>query len=757
VGVLEGTLEGTVTNNIFRVKNQGGQKGRGGDGGSGGVGGRGGHSGVGETCKDAEDGHVGAQGQRGDMGDDGNSAGGDGHMDFFEFSEDAWEELLTRPWVTELVPEYVFPNDMLTLTGSRFTLTDRVHVGSHILTPTVNADESISVVIPSNISGGEHSVFVRRPDGTESNRLSLWVKPQLDPVTNVINPGATMNLTGRAFLTGASVTIDGQTAPANVTSANALSFEVPGTGGTGMTEHAVQLQVRNPDGMLSNVRTATVPRILEIPFRFPDHALNFKNFKSGSPSWGTYEDTYGAAEIYHQLLDPIFGHPVLTSAFYGFYNYFLKGTDNGGLATGFCTSMSTKVLDELWTGSTDTFTRVNLDATMRRDLTAIHGRLLSRESLIDLHDQGRQGVARVLETYREIEQIFLNGCDRHNAPMLFFIPSGAVWDAGYLDSLSDSHCIVPIRFVYPENHPGPAADGTTDPDGVTLFCWDCNRPPPLDTAAMESENCRLVFRRTGGEIHYDYFNGGSSIQFSSGNGITLGMMTNGQYLLSDHDLPFSGPFGVTQFVLDLLLSPADLQVTDENGLRTGTFGNQILSEIPDSHPCYLLKGAYLLPPEAALEREIIGNDVGAYAYHSIAPGGTSISLEGVQTTPGEIDRLSMNADGSQIRLTPGTGKSFSLQLAREVGDEVRTFAISGIGGAPLEEVDVTVSPELSVVRVGNRSAARIVNVRAFAVNKQTKAHATIERGGVNLPQNHDLLLTVSDWVGLDLDVQTVSF
>jgi hypothetical protein len=274
---------------------------------------------------------------------------------------------------------------------------------------------------------------------------------------------------------------------------------------------------------------------------------------------------------------------------------------------------------------------------------------------------------------------------------------------------------------------------------------------------MESENCRLVFRRTGGEIHYDYFNGGSSIQFSSGNGITLGMMTNGQYLLSDHDLPFSGPFGVTQFVLDLLLSPADLQVTDENGLRTGTFGNQILSEIPDSHPCYLLKGAYLLPPEAALEREIIGNDVGAYAYHSIAPGGTSISLEGVQTTPGGIDRLSMNADGSQIRLTPGTGKSFSLQLAREVGDEVRTFAISGIGGAPLEEVDVTVSPELSVVRVGNRSAARIVNVRAFAVNKQTKAHATIDRGGVNLPQNHDLLLTVSDWVGLDLDVQTVSF
>lgn len=758
VGVLDGSLETTVTTNLFRVKNQGGQKGRGGEGGQGGSGGSGGQSGAGETCKDAENGHPGSRGQRGRTGDDGASLGGDGHLNFHEFTEDAWEELLLRPWVTEVTPEYVFPNDTLTLTGSAFTSTDRVHIGSHNLVPAVNPDGSIMVTIPGTITGGEKSVFVRRPDGTESNRLRLWVKPQLDLITTtVFTPATTVSLVGRAFLSGASVTIDGESVPATVASRTSLSFEVPGTGGAGSSEHSIQVQVRNPDGMLSNIRTATIPQILEVPFRFPEHALNFDNFKDGAPSWGTYEDTYGAAEIYHELLDPIFGHPILTAAFYAFYHHFLKGEDNGGLATGFCTSMSARVLDEFWTGSTDTFTRVNLTASTRAELTGIHGRLLSRESLLHLHDQGRQGVGRVLTTYREIEQIFRNGCDRHNAPMLFFIPAGEVWDDGYFDSLSDSHCIVPIQFLYPEGHPGPAADGTTDPDGVTLRCWDCNHSPTDDTTAIESQNCRLVFRRTGGVIHYDYFDGGSGVKFRSEDGITLGMMTNGAYLLSDHDLPFSGPFGLTTFVLDFLLSPADLQVTDENGLRTGSFDGQIFSQIPDSHPAYLMKGMYLLPADAAMDREIVGNGTGEYAYHSISPSGTSVSLENVATIPGEVDRLSMNGDGTQIRITPGSAKSFSLQVAREVGGEIRAISVTGAGGGPLEEVDVTLSPDLSVVRVGNRSAARTVDVRAFVVDATTEANATSNRGNVALPQNHDLLLTVQNWDDLDLDVQTISF
>ena len=68
------------------------------------------------------------------------------------------------------------------------------------------------------------------------------------------------------------------------------------------------IQVRNPDGRVSNSRTATQPRILEVPFKYDQHNLSFGNFTDGAPDWGTFEDTFGSAEVWHELLDPIFGH-----------------------------------------------------------------------------------------------------------------------------------------------------------------------------------------------------------------------------------------------------------------------------------------------------------------------------------------------------------------------------------------------------------------------------------------------------------------
>jgi len=340
--------------------------------------------------------------------------------------------------------------------------------------------------------------------------------------------------------------------------------------------------------------------------------------------------------------------------------------------------------------------------------------------------------------------------------MLFFIPAGAIWDSGYIDKLGSTHCIVPVRFVYPQGHGGPKSDGTTDLDGVTLYCWDCNHPPENDTN-NESENCRLVFRRTGGEIRFDYYDGGSSRKFWSEDGITLGMMTNGKYHLSDHDLPFSGPLGLTRFVIDFLLSPADLQVVDSDGLRTGLFGNQILSEIPEGRPCYLAKGAYMLPVDTALTRKIIGNGNGKYTFNSITPEGTSLALEDISTQAGQEDILAVNADGTQIRFTPAVDKTFTLTLARQVENEVRAVTIKGLGGGPAADVDIAISPELSLCRIGNRSGAKTISVRAFSINSQTQAHSKIDRSRVSLPTNHDLVMGVTDWVNLDLSVEAVPF
>src|SRR5262245_20082706 len=56
IGVLTGTLENTVVNKSFKVKNQGGRRANGGAGGPGGAGGSGGRSGNGDTCHGSKNG-----------------------------------------------------------------------------------------------------------------------------------------------------------------------------------------------------------------------------------------------------------------------------------------------------------------------------------------------------------------------------------------------------------------------------------------------------------------------------------------------------------------------------------------------------------------------------------------------------------------------------------------------------------------------------------------------------------------------------
>lgn len=753
IGVLEGTLASTVEARAFKIKNQGGDQGDGGLGGSGGLGGYGGPHGNdykdGElVCGTGQNGANGAQGQPGELGAKGRD-GGDGNLRFFEFTEESWNEQLTRPWLYELTPNHIFPGDELIITGTRFADSDRLVIDGFTLSPTINADETISVNVPTTIGGGETEVFLRRFDGDESNRLRLWVKPRLDAIPTTIAPDSIVTLTGRAFMNGAKVLYNGALLDATYDSPTRLQFQVPGTGGVNISETAFTIAVRNPDGNTSNERTATIPRTLDNGFKIGIHDFAFDNFAAGDPSWGTFEDTFGALEVWHEAMDPIFGHPILTAAFYGFYHYFLLGEDNGGLATGFCTSLSTIVLDEYYTGSTDTHARYALDDATRERFTAIHGRLLSRESLIDFHDQGRQGNANVVTAFRRIETSLRDGADRESAQMLFFVPSGAAWDEGYFDMLGDSHCIVPIKIVYPIGHDG------TSIDGVTMYCWDCNHP--VEEGEAEAHNCRLVFRLTDGEIRFSYFDGGTTPRFTSEDGITLATMTNGKYLLSDHDMPFAGPFGLTRFVVDFLLSPADLLVEDSYGNHTGLEGGAILAEIPNSHPAYLAKNMYLLPPDEAMTRRITGNDNGTYTYHSVLSTGTSVTLEDVSTAVGEEDVLAINADASQIRFTPGASKNCRLNLAKDVAGQLRAIAIEGVASGPAAAMDITVSPDLSVVRVGNRDATTSVNVRVSVMNKTDNSNTTLDRNSVSLPVDHDLLVTTTDWEDLALTVRALPF
>ena len=741
LAVLPDTLAELTTSNAFSLKTEGGNPGQGGLGGAPGEGGQGGRRGASEDncCTHSRDGSKGSRGSSGAEGQPG-ARGSDANTRILVVTEEAWDEQLTKPWVTQLTPSTAFPGTTLIVRGSRFADTDKVVFGATAVGATLRADGGLDVVLPTGTAGGTHNVFVRRHDGQESNRVRVTVRPQLETAPSTVAPGTAATVRGRAFLPGASVRFAGGLHPAESVSPTELTFRAPATGGVGAAATTVGIRVVNPDGEESNELTATQPRVLQSGFQVQRDDFKFKNFKAGTPSWSTFEDTFGALEVNHEIADPIFGHPILTAAYYAFYKHFLIGEDNGGLATGFCTSLASLALDRFWTGHVDTFDTVVKDDAFVRKATAVHGRLLSRETLITMHDQGRIGTPHVETTFRRIESAFASGGSRETAPLLFFIPSGAVWDAGYVDKLAETHCIVPIAITYP--------DGPDELDGAVIHCWDNNHPGSTDP--------KVVLRRTGGELRFDYFaTASNTTKFRSEDGLTLGHMTLSEFYLSDHSLPFSGPFGLTSFVVDFLLSPATLRVADGNGRITGRVGGQVFSEIPDSHPGYLMPELYLLPSGTGLARRFTGTATGTYGFRSISAEGTSVSLDTVPTVTGQVDELGINADGTRIRFTPEAAKSPGLTLGRRVGQELRGLRFNGLAAGPGNELDVTLSPDMSLARIANNGPDAAVDVRLLHVNTESGSERAHDAGTVQVPSGKELVVAVDDWPQLGADSASV--
>lgn len=161
--------------------------------------------------------------------------------------------------------------------------------------------------------------------------------------------------------------------------------------------------------------------------------------------------------------------------------------------------------------------------------------------------------------------------------------------------------------------------------------------------------------------------------------------------------------------------------------------------------------------DAALTRTMTGRETGTYDYHSLSPRDTSVSLESVDTSPGEQDVLRVNADGTQVRFEPGTQKSLDMTLGRRTSGQVRGLAVSGVAGGPEAEVDVTLSTDLSAVRVGNPGPDTTVDVRLVGLDPETTASATVDRRGVALPTDNDLAVLVTEWEDLSMEVRTVPF
>ena len=116
-----------------------------------------------------------------------------------------------------------------------------------------------------------------------------------------------------------------------------------------------------------------------------------------------------------------------------------------------------------------------------------------------------------------------------------------------------------------------------------------------------------------------------------------------------------------------------------------------------------------------MTRTITGTGTGNYTYNSITPDDASIVLQDIPTQLGHEDVMAISADATQLRSTPAADKTFALSIARVVENQARALSVTGVGGGPTDNVDITISPELSVVRVGNRGATRNLRLKAVSV------------------------------------------
>lgn len=664
ISTQEDQITNLVTAHPFTLNigpGSGGDPGPQGDPGHGGQGGRAGYR-TGWPCDDKPErhGHDGENGVRtGDLGRGGEGA--PGQVEYAVLTPEEWILKLEAPWITSLDPEFGSAGDQVIVNGLNFDDPSLVIIEGQALNTNFNYADQITFDFPQDLGGGEHQVQVQTSDGDLSNPVPFWVRPYIaeiqmnsQPVTSIY-AGDTVSLVGSSFDNGAAVEVNNRTLVANRLSQTTIEVEIPkvqGFDGGGEMRFVVQ----NPDGGRSNEVVARRLPSLDSGFRANPNGYSFDNFSNGNPTWGGFLETFGSEEIAGELIL----HPILTGAFYRFYDWFLNNN-------GHCSALSSTSLQFFNQGGMDLYSRYPVsnadpppipnDLMRRLDIT--QGRVLSRELVVHYADQGQVGVDRVEQTIREIESDFRDGLGESTARVLCFIPSGSVWDvfadAQTRNNFLQSHCIVPTRIVYP--------DESLSLNGARLYIYDNNRP--------NNDTLTIDLSEHNGKIHFDYTDNFNS-QYSSQAGFTLASATLQRQLIDDVDLPFSGPdatAALMAFVVDLIMSPARLRLEDDAGNVLGFKDNQMHSDPTFGYVCPYLENYLLSHPGANIpRRRIIGESDGTYSYMTFHPNGRSLTILDASCSANTDDRVTIDADFDNIEFVPNEDKRLDLHLSETLSD-----------------------------------------------------------------------------------------
>lgn len=743
IATLEEAITPLVTAQTFIVNNGGGSGGNHGYQGTPGAGGKGGKWGyrVAWPCSKEHDrwGNDGLPGQRrGDLGTGG--TGNPGTLSYDIITRENWEKILEEPHILRLEPSIGFAGDRVTVHGLHFVNGSKVIIHGRQVAANFNRTEQLTFIIPQDMRGGEHLVQVKTPDGDKSNEVPFRVRPSLiefrqaGSVINSISAGDEITLVGRSFISGAGVYANGeilQTISLNQSEITAVIPNITGEDSGG----EMRFIVRNPDGLKSEeLRIQRFPS-LDSGFRAGIHGYAFQNFTHGNPTWGTFLDTFGSLEVGGDLIL----HPILTGAYYLFFDWFLSG---GGAH---CSGFAATALKKYHQGVGDTYSQgpisdddppvPAISSTLMRELDIAQGRLLSEELITHYADQGQEGIDRVERTIRDIEQDFRDGLGENSARVVSFIPSGNVWDvfadADYRNAFLNSHTIVPTRITYP--------DASYSLNGAKMYVYDSNEPGD-DTKYFD------LFEQNG-KIHFNYTGGGHN--FSSTTGFTLGTAKLKKQLFDDVDMPFSGvsaSAAVMAFIVDMILSPARINIEDGNGKVLGYKNGKMHSDPSIGYVSPWLENMILLKDDVEVTRKLIGYENGTYTYATIHPSGKSLVIKDALCSVNSEDVISINQDFSRVEIQTNEAKTLDMHIGERQDDgKVRYINIAHDIGAN-ETTQLEMSPGMDGISVNtpNRNIDIKINTLLF------DGVILIEERSleVNVPSNKRLELPTGMWSDL---------
>jgi hypothetical protein len=713
-----------MTARKFIANNAGGEGGDPGGQGEPGNGGPGGDAGYAyDRCEVRPEraGAIGLPGQKtGDLGR--GRTGNPGDIAFSVITEEDWLRQFTQTWIISVQPSVGWPGESVTLTGSNFTSDLRAEMmrggstGAVPLATTFKSDQEVSARIPDNALAGRVTIQLTSAGRKTENAVPFTIRPKLLRViaegktTGSIYAGQTVQLVGRGFTTGISVTVDGKTLKPTATLPQMLTVDLPSVLGED-PGGATSILVTTTDGLTSDPLTVQRLPVVDNGFRAKVNGFAFRNFKKGqNVGLDTYAATFGSDEVaLEMLLDPI-----TSAAYYAFFHYFLT---NFGHCTGFSTCALDRYHRRLPTfaeGPNTAADPPDIPKELMHQINVAQGRTLSRESIYFYAEQSKQGIARVERSVREIEANLKQGFGTAgDALVLSFIPSGTVWDMvtdpEIREALVGGHCVVPTRIVYP--------DLSRSLDGAKLYIYNCNEQ------GSDDQYIRLFQKE--GKISFDY------PLFSPDNGFTLGTAPLQKELYDDVDVPFAelqAGEATVAFIVEFVLSPAFVSVADAQGRLLGYRDGKVHAS---PHLGWIrpgLENLLMVRSDAVVtERLITGIAEGTYQYGSVQPGNRSVVLSDVHCTANTRDRVVIKPDLTEVRFVPSETKTASLHICAQAADGTsRALSIEASlqageslalrGGKDLldTQIDAPVGRPLKVkARIARNGRAAFENARSL--------------------------------------------